>query len=177
MRVLLLLASCASAFVERSECEGAACAQMARQIEKTDPPRSFELYTRACDGGDMGACLDPGNQYADGRGTARDDQKAAALYQKACDGGQPVGCRNLGRWYARGRAVPRDQVRARELYERGCDGGDAGSCNNLGNIFSDGAAWPSILRAPAGCTPAPATPAATWPASIWARCSRPGAAA
>ena len=57
--------------------------------------KAFELFKKACDGGEMRGCVTLGVMYADGDGVEKDLGKAAQLYKKACDGGEMLGCRNL----------------------------------------------------------------------------------
>lgn len=51
-----------------------------------------EIDRQACDGGDMGGCLNLGVAYANGEGVKQDKSKAKALFGKACDGGSQKGC-------------------------------------------------------------------------------------
>ena len=75
-------------------------------------PQAVALYRKACDGGDLTACNNLGNEYDRGRGVTLDKAQAVALYRKACDGAVPVGCDNLGGMYEEGRGVALDAGRA-----------------------------------------------------------------
>jgi hypothetical protein len=57
--------------------------------------RSADLWLRACDGGDVTACVELGKVYAAGRGVRVDRERAAALYKRACDAGFQMGCDGL----------------------------------------------------------------------------------
>jgi len=104
--------------------------------------RTPEALQRACDGGDMRACVDLGVRYDDGRGVAQSDTLAAELWRRACDGGSFLGCEKLGRAYSTGRGVPRSDTLAVELFQRACDGGNMAGCGNLGASYAGGRVVP-----------------------------------
>jgi TPR repeat protein len=82
----------------------------------------------ACTAGDVRSCNKLGDLYADGRGVAKDERRAATLYEKACTGGNAVGCYNLGVFYADGRGVPKDAKRAAALFKQSCQAGISEGC-------------------------------------------------
>jgi uncharacterized protein len=93
---------------------------------------------QACDGGNLGGCVDLGYLYGDGLGVALDYVRARSLYQKACDGGNLTGCSNLGWLYQNGLGVATDYNKARVAYQKSCDGGYMGGCDNLGTLYQNG---------------------------------------
>jgi TPR repeat protein len=82
----------------------------------------------ACTAGDVRSCNKLGDLYADGRGVAKDERRAATLYEKACTVGLAEGCYNLGTLYTAGLGVTKDEGRAASLYEMACKGGDPLAC-------------------------------------------------
>ena len=97
--------------------------------------KAFELYKKACDGGEMRGCTNLGVMYANGFGGEKNEQKAVELYKKACDDGEMLGCYNLGVMYAKGNGVEKDFSKAVQLFKKACDGGDMNGCRNLDNIY------------------------------------------
>jgi len=66
------------------------------------PAQTAALYQKACDGGEMGSCINLGFCYEQGTGVGKDAAKAAALYQKACDDGDLRGqLHALSNWLLR----------------------------------------------------------------------------
>ena len=47
-----------------------------------------QLYTKACDGGNMSGCNNLGYMYRQALGVTQDYTRARQLYTKACDGGE-----------------------------------------------------------------------------------------
>ena len=56
------------------------------QVEK-DPARAYQLFQRACDGGNAVGCSWQAWHLQHGAGIARDQDSARPLYQRACDDG------------------------------------------------------------------------------------------
>lgn len=65
-----------------------------------------------------------GEFYEFGRGTDRDEARAAELYRKAAELGDTAGMYNLGRCYEEGIGVEKDLGRAIEWYEAASNEGD-----------------------------------------------------
>jgi hypothetical protein len=100
---------------------------------KQDRAKMLALYKRACDGGLMFSCRNPGPRVD------RDYIKAIALFKQARDGGEMAGCSDLGGMYQEGKVIPSDgdnRTRAIELYQRACDSGYMEGCENLGVLYS-----------------------------------------
>lgn len=93
---------------------------------------------KACDGGNLSACVQLGKMYQFGQGVGPDNAQALALYRTACDGGDLAGCDSLGLMYKHGQGVGTDDAQAVALYRKACDGGDLTACNNLGNEYDRG---------------------------------------
>jgi len=119
------------------------------------PPASFTAGTSALPGGlppdssiasleagavrgDVSAQFLLGLRYAEGRGVAKDDTKAASLVTKAAQQGLVVAEYRLGAIYERGVGVPKDLVQAKTWYERAAKGGNRKAMHNLAVLFADG---------------------------------------
>ncbi len=101
--------------------------------------KAFNLYTKACDGGDAIGCLELGVMYFNGEDIEQDYSKALEFYTKACDGGIAKGCSNLGLMYDKGQGMKRnDLIKAVELYGKACAGGYIKGCYNLGVMYHYG---------------------------------------
>src|SRR5262245_39843867 len=104
----------------------------------TQAPDDVAGLNAACESGQLTSCTTLGIDYLEGRGRAKDENKARALFERTCSGGDARGCNNLGIIYAGGRSAPKDEARAVQLYQRGCDGGYANACTNLGTMYASG---------------------------------------
>ena len=83
--------------------------------------KAFELYKKACDGGEMLGCTNLGVMYANGDGVEEDFSKAAKLLKKACDGGDMNGCRNLDIIYTLMAKQQKKLDKVADLYKKVCD--------------------------------------------------------
>ncbi len=88
--------------------------------------------------GDVNAQFLLGLRYAEGRGVAKDDAKAASLVTKAAQQGLTVAEYRLGAIYERGVGAPKDLVQAKNWYERAAKGGNRKAMHNLAVLFADG---------------------------------------
>jgi len=93
-------------------------------------PQARELFTEACNGGEMKACNYLGYLYAKGLGGVHDTEKARDIYQKACDQGTLSSCTSLGSLYQD--AGNSDE--ARNYFQKACNGGVAESCKLLRGV-------------------------------------------
>ena len=103
-----------------------------------DHRKAFELYTKACNGGNVEGCFSVGQYLSEGIGVRQDKIRAAAFYTKACDGGSALGCFNLGVMYDNGEGFRQDKFKAVEFYTKACDGGGAEGCFNLAIMYERG---------------------------------------
>ncbi len=102
-------------------------------------PQAFRFYTKACDGGMMGACNDLWVLYQNGLGVRQDGAQALELYVRACDGGVGLGCENVGALYDFGNAgIKKDLIKARNYYTKGCELDQASVCHNLAIMKGEG---------------------------------------
>ena len=92
---------------------------------------------KACQSGDMDACIHLGVVYYKGDGVTKDLNKAVHYLGLACEGDNMQGCHNLA--YLHQKAVP-DKERMIQEYTKACSGGMYTSCNNLANIYRKGTA-------------------------------------
>lgn len=97
--------------------------------------RARDLYTRACEGGNMFGCSNLGWFYEVGRAVPRDIARAYRLFDYACERDHMPACRNLADLYARGRGVVSDVTKARTLYLRACDDSYLPACSRLGRSY------------------------------------------
>ena len=90
--------------------------------------------------GNPGAEVAVGTCYADGKGVARDPQKAAEWYRKAADQGNVSGELHLAALYrdGAGKSFPRDMTQAAAWYRKAADQGDAGAQGTLGMLYTLG---------------------------------------
>ena len=66
-----------------------------------DPTLGVGFITKACEGGESGACDVLGQLYEAGNGVEQNLTRAATLYSDACTAGTGVGCYHLGKLYPR----------------------------------------------------------------------------
>ena len=96
------------------------------------------LLERACNAGNLTACVNFGVMYDHGQGVSQDYTRATSLYSKACDAGNAEGCRSLGVLYEHGSGVSQDYSRAADLYSKACDAKVPDGCTNLGVLYGNG---------------------------------------
>jgi TPR repeat protein len=131
----------AASFYRRS-CEGETpqrCLELASGLppfpEKVIREHAATLFTSACDGGDLDACVSLGTMHQEGRGVPKDLAQAARLYKKACDGDTMAGCTQLGR-IAEDKQLKGRFGRPAALFKKACEGGDAEGCLEHANLPS-----------------------------------------
>ena len=96
---------------------------------------NLKTLQAAADQGLAAAQCNLGDMYADGRGVAKDEARAAELYQAAADQGHAGAQYNLGFSYANGRGVAKDEARAVQLFE-------------VGYVAWGGERWHATVRPP-----------------------------
>ncbi len=111
-------------------------------------PKTPDQEQRACDGGDVIACVSLGARYVmDFEDTVvkQDLKRAIALFKRACDLGNAQGCAQLGHAYEEGWGGAAALTSANGVYERSrvisqkaCDSGDATACAQLGVLYEEG---------------------------------------
>ena len=94
--------------------------------------------------GNAGAEVAVGVCYADGKGVARDPQKAVEWYSKAAAQGYIPGEIHLAVLYrdGDGKSFPRDMQKAAEWYRKAADQGDPGAQGTLGMLYTLGQGVP-----------------------------------
>lgn len=96
---------------------------------------AFMHYTKACDSGNMTACVYLGGMYEAGEGVKKSIPSAVECYTKACNGGNAIVCRNLGNMYINGNEeINKDSRKASELFAKACDLKDTEGCQNYAMI-------------------------------------------
>ena len=85
-----------------------------------------------CVAGDVQACSQLGDMYANGRGVVRDLARAGQSYERACNLGAPDICNTLGEIVEISGEIAGGTRRAEELFQKACEGGSSAGCLNLG---------------------------------------------
>lgn len=131
-----------------------------RQSPEDAQPRS--AAARACDSGDMDACIVVAREYSLSLQPA-DLTQALQLYERACDGGSAIACQAAGGMLASEPLGRTDRqvlageyfARARAMYSTDCHRGNAAGCANLVEMHhagqikaskSDVSAWNAKVR-------------------------------
>ena len=85
--------------LHRRACDGgvaAGCANLGVLVAgRGDPAAAAELFRRACVAGEVAGCSNLAVMYTQGRGVARDAERAAFLTRWACEGGDSTACGRL----------------------------------------------------------------------------------
>lgn len=110
------------------------CKDPDKQEKKGEPVDPLAEERAACDGGELGACTELGEQLVDGDLAVRDVDAARVVHRKACDGGAQRSCARLGHLWARGLGGEQDEDKALALYTGACDGGEMLGCALLGRL-------------------------------------------
>jgi TPR repeat protein len=100
--------------------------------------RGKEELERAASSGDVYAIQSLGQMYYEGRGVAKDLEKARGLFEIAARRGHTFAMNSLGRMYQRGETVPANPALARRYWEESAARGDIYGIDNLGWAYLDG---------------------------------------
>jgi len=103
--------------------------------------KASALVRSPCNGGDMEACFDLGEQYDQGQGVPTDAAHAMALYEKACDGRVAAACEKLGNYYWYGIGVPTDKQKGATLIKKGCTLGYQWACQEVNFLRTSDSDW------------------------------------
>jgi TPR repeat protein len=93
---------------------------------------------KAAEQGNADAQLTLGQMYAEGRGVAKDEEKAANWYRKAAEQGNARACEHIGDMYRFGNGVAQSHEKSVYWYRRGDELNDAGCQRSLGLCYEDG---------------------------------------
>ncbi|MCX6077119.1 MAG: tetratricopeptide repeat protein [Campylobacterales bacterium] len=108
------------------------------EYDKGNKKEAIGLYTQACDGGNMHACIKLGLQYASGDGVKQDTRKAKKLFVEACKARYSKGCFGLGVLYKQGSdGVKQDIRKAQMAFSRACYIGDQRGCEQFNLLDSN----------------------------------------
>jgi len=94
----------------------------------TDILAARDLYQKACDGGDVRACVELGVTYERQVGFLRELDKSAALYDRACKAGDRLGCARHGQALVEGWGVTADPKAGVKQARAACDAGEMYGC-------------------------------------------------
>ena len=89
---------------------------------------------KACDGGDVKACLEVGVARIEGNVGTRDPEEAGKRFKAACDGAEMTGCVRLGILHVTGLGVEKSEEKAEALFTKACDAEDMYGCARLGKL-------------------------------------------
>jgi TPR repeat protein len=103
-----------------------------------DYPTALRLLSPPAQAGDPRAQFMLGLSYANGRGVAKDAEKAAEWYRLAAEQGLPEAQNNLGALYSAGDGVPHDHAEAMRWWARAAAQGFARSQTNVAQLLSEG---------------------------------------
>ena len=99
---------------------------------------AVEHYTRAIEGGHIGAAANLGNIYLTGLIVEKDYNRALELLSAAAEAGNAKALNNLGLMFVRGSGVDRDNGRAAQLFEAAAAQGLPVAIRNLGEMYANG---------------------------------------
>ena len=85
-----------------------------------------------CVAGDVIACTQLGDMYANGRGVPRDIVRAGQAYERSCNLGAPDVCNTLGEIIEMTGDLDGGTRRAELFFQKACEGGSLPGCLNLG---------------------------------------------
>ncbi|MFA6197283.1 MAG: tetratricopeptide repeat protein [Sulfurimonas sp.] len=107
------------------------------QYANGNKKEAMELHTKACNDGNMHACIELGIQYASGDGVKQDTRKAKGFFVEACKARYSKGCYNLGVMYKQGAdGVKQNKKRAEMAFSRACYIGDERGCEQFNLLDS-----------------------------------------
>ncbi len=86
-----------------------------------DHKRAVELWSKACNSGDIEGCIFLGLMYKNGEGVKQDTLKAIELFTNTCNRGAGSGCYNLGMMYKNGEMVRQDREMALKYFNTACN--------------------------------------------------------
>jgi TPR repeat protein len=104
---------------------------------KADPAEAFTWYSRAADGGHLGAKYMLARMYREGMGIPKDLARAALLFREAAAGGVPDADTFLGEAYLFGLGVSNDYSQAATLFRTAMDKGGGPSAAYYLGLMND----------------------------------------
>jgi TPR repeat protein len=100
--------------------EEGACYSLAEELRADHPAEGLTLFDRACELGEPRACAASGDEYAAGKHTEKNMQRAAAAWQRACDSESDAAADACGKLAAalKDGSLPADAARAAAVEKR-----------------------------------------------------------
>ena len=138
MKYIPMVAEKAQKSCENDEMLGCGIYGFILDYFEEDYKKAFDIYKKACDGGESSSCTEMANMYNNGKGVEKNYKKANELYKIACDDYDFEACRELATNYKNGDGIRQDYKKAAELYQKACDNDEYEACNNLGVMYDDG---------------------------------------
>lgn len=111
---------------------------LAENLRRSDPESALQWFTRAGEKGDLEGLTQAGLMTADGKGTDRSFEKAAAMFEIAAAKGHPSAKRALAECLLYAKGVPKDEARAITLLKEACDASDKLAFDMLGYCYTKG---------------------------------------
>lgn len=125
----------------RTPPDAEACLIYAKALDEAgnDTARVTDLFTQACDAGNMEGCARLGRVLLNAKGEQHDEKRAAELFNKACTGGNPLGCAGRGHLLLLGLGgVKKDEKAGFALAEQSCGDEEPRGCTLLATAFLNG---------------------------------------
>ena len=120
------------------------CVWLGNEAWEGDKQAAFELYRKACAGGDGISCGVIGRMMIKGEADVAQDVSAGnEKLRLGCERNAGNACFELGYSYSQERGFSRDSARAAELYAKACSLGYANGCSSLGVLYMDGRGVPA----------------------------------
>lgn len=107
-------------------------------LNRNDFSEAHRLLLPLAEKGNAFAQYNVGVMYAQGLGTANNDEKAVHWYRKAAKQGYPEAQSNLALMYESGRGVETDYQRAMDWYLKAAAQGYALAQHNIGSLYFNG---------------------------------------
>jgi TPR repeat protein len=123
------------------------CEQLATMAESgisgtKDPVKAVTYHWLACYSRNAHSCTSFAQALLEGRGVARNVDRARHLFDSSCGRGDGRACFDLGILYDTPRAGAKDEARAAALFQRGCEDGEMGACSRYGLMLALGRGAP-----------------------------------
>lgn len=100
--------------------------------------KAAEYYRKAAEQGNIGAQVNLGVLYKNGKGVKQDNIEAERWFRKAAEQGDANAQFNMGILYAYGYGVKQDYEEAAQWYRKAAEQGHVSAQNNLGNLYNNG---------------------------------------
>jgi serine/threonine protein kinase len=111
---------------------------LAENLRRSDPQSAFQWFNRAGEKGDLEGLTQAGLMTADGKGTERSFEKAAAMFETAASKGHPSAKRAFAECLLFAKGVDKDEARAITLLKEASNASDKLAFDLLGFCYTKG---------------------------------------